>query len=90
MTSMTQAGMTSLKMVQNLLFFIWTNSYLFLLTIAKNLIKALLVKEPKSRLSAAQVLKHPWVTVRDLSLSLSFLRPLIYLFLFRDKLPLRK
>ena len=29
---------------------------------AKNLIKALLVKEPKSRLSAAQVLKHPWVT----------------------------
>jgi len=28
---------------------------------AKNLIKALLVKEPKSRLTAPQVLDHPWV-----------------------------
>ena len=30
---------------------------------AKNLIRALLVKEPKDRLSAAQVLEHPWVKV---------------------------
>jgi calcium/calmodulin-dependent protein kinase I len=29
---------------------------------AKNLIKALLVKEPGDRLTAAQVLEHPWVT----------------------------
>ena len=30
---------------------------------AKDLIKALLVKEPKNRLTAVQVLEHPWVVV---------------------------
>ena len=44
---------------------------------AKNLIKALLVKDPKSRLTATQVLEHPWVKVLHLFIVLSLLNDVV-------------
>lgn len=69
MISMIPVGMMFLKMVRlfdEVCLYFELNS----LCAAKNLIKALLVKDPKSRLTASQVLEHPWVKVFLLFISL--------------------